>query len=387
MFVRIQSIGVVNLLIVDLHFNIGKNWVQNVFYMSNKKNWSVFLRSLFLFCFCFFFLFFFYFFGIVSFVTTTLDKFQFQSRVRLSQINVIVPIRLKIKLCAVQIEWGSSIDLLFIVHGTTRHRQLLRRSLQDLKKLPQKVGTENYSTWSMRNVCKNVSPRPTDLFCRFCWNDCACLPYVYGSFLLLATTTQLFSQSLSSHILCSCLETLSTTSNLCNFWHSKFQQVSTYAFCSWDDVFTQKWNRSSPNNLCKGTKSPSTLSTNTSVKWNLYFSWINHIVTSFRLEMIVGSFSEHQNKTSDTDRYKGYFFTARVSQVNVNTMKRVFEQRSELQVAKFLIVHVLSSSYNVSSHELRNKRQQRSNVVFVSPTIFYSIRLVYITRECMRTMS
>ena len=80
-------------------------------------------------------------------------------------------------------------------------------------------------------------------------------------------------------------------------------------------------------------------------------------MTSFRLETNVGSFSEHQNKTSDTDRYKGYFFTARVSQVNVNTMKKVFEQRSELQFAKCLIVHVLSSSYRFSRLELRNKRK------------------------------
>ena len=82
----------------------------------------------------------------------------------------------------------------------------------------------------MRNVCKNVSSRPTDLFCRFCWNDSA-------RNLFPATTTQLFSQGRSSYTLCSCLEFLSTTNNLCNFWHSKFQQVSTYAFCSWDDIF------------------------------------------------------------------------------------------------------------------------------------------------------
>ena len=73
--------------------------------------------------------------------------------------------------------------------------------------------------------------------------------------------------------------------------------------------------------------------------------------------MDVGGFSEHQNKTSDTDRCEGYFFTARVSQVNVNTMKRIFEQRSELQVAKCLIVHVLSSSNNVYRLDLRNKRK------------------------------
>ena len=73
--------------------------------------------------------------------------------------------------------------------------------------------------------------------------------------------------------------------------------------------------------------------------------------------MNIGSFSEHQNQTSDTDRYKRFFSTTRVSQVNVNTMKKIFEQRSELQVAKYLIVHVLSSSYNVSRLELRNKKK------------------------------
>ena len=239
----------------------------------------------------------------------------------------------------------------------------------------------------MRNVCKNVSPRPNDLFCRFCWNDSARSPVLATSRPLAAPFTHLFSQSLSSHTLCSCLELLSTTNNLCNFWHSKFQQVSTYAFCSWDDIITQNWNCSSPNNLCKCTQSPSTLSTNTSIVWNLYFSWSNHLVTSFRLEMNVGGFCEHQNKTSDTDRYKGYFFTARVSQINVNTVKRILEQRSELQVAKSLIIHVLSSSYNVSRLELRNKKKQRSTGACVSPTILYSIRSVYIMRECMRTMS
>ena len=138
-----------------------------------------------------------------------------------------------------------------------------------------------------------------------------------------------FSKSVFPHY-CSRLDILSNTNNLCNFWHSKFQQVSTYAFCSWDDIFKQKWNCSSPNNLCKCTESPSTLSTNTSIVWNLYFSWSNHLVTSFRLKMNVGGFSEHQNKTGDTRRYKGIFFTTRVSQVNVNTVKRIFEQRSEL---------------------------------------------------------
>ena len=43
---------------------------------------------------------------------------------------------------------------MFLVHGTTRHRQLLGLSLQDFQKLAEKFGTENYSTWLVRNVCK-----------------------------------------------------------------------------------------------------------------------------------------------------------------------------------------------------------------------------------------
>ena len=73
--------------------------------------------------------------------------------------------------------------------------------------------------------------------------------------------------------------------------------------------------------------------------------------------MNVGSFSEHQNRTSDTGRYKRSFFTARVPQVNVNTFERIFGQRSELQVVKCLAVHVLYSSHNVSRLELRNKKK------------------------------
>ena len=117
----------------------------------------------------------------------------------------------------------------------------------------------------MGNVCKNVSPRPTHLFCRFCWNDSARTPFP-------SATTQLFFQSLSSHNLCSCLDIFSTTNNLCNFWHSKLQLISTYAFCSWDDIITQKWNCSSPNNLNKCTEPSPTLLTNTSIEWNLYLS-------------------------------------------------------------------------------------------------------------------
>ena len=67
------------------------------------------------------------------------------------------------------------------------------------------------------------------------------------------------------------------------------------------------WNSCCPNNFSKCTLSLPTLSTNTSIEWNLYFSWSNHLVTSCRLEMNVGGFCKHQNKTSDAYRYKRFF--------------------------------------------------------------------------------
>ena len=189
----------------------------------------------------------------------------------------------------------------------------------------------------MRNVSKNVSSRPTNLFCRSCWNEPACTCF-------LGTNTQLFFGSLYSHTLCSCLNFFSTTNIIWNFWHSKFQPVSDDVFYSWDDIITPKWNCVSPTNSCNCTETAPTLSTNTSIEWNLYLSWSNHLVTTFRLEMNNGGFSKHQNKTSDTYRHRGYFFTTRVSQVNASTMKRIFQLWSELKVAKCLMVHVLSSS-------------------------------------------
>ena len=74
------------------------------------------------------------------------------------------------------------------------------------------------------------------------------------------------------------------------------------------------------------------------------------------------------------------FFTARVSQVNVNTMKRVFEQWSELPVAKGLIVNVMSSSYNMSSFELRNETkatQQWGRRVANDSVVFNQVRVYH----------
>ena len=119
MLVGIQSLRVANVLIVDVNFNTGNYSVQIVVYKSNERNWSPWLllfrrRRRFQIHFCFIFVLFSIFFVSVSFVTTSLDSFSFQSQVRLSQINIIVLIRLKFKLYAVFIERGNRINFLFV---------------------------------------------------------------------------------------------------------------------------------------------------------------------------------------------------------------------------------------------------------------------------------
>ena len=85
---------------------------------------------------------------------------------------------------------------------------------------------------------------------------------------------------------------------------------------------------------------------------NPFWSWSNHPVTSFRLEINVRGFSERQNKSSDADRYQWFF-------VSLKSMWQLwrnnFEQRSEFKVTKGLIVHLLSSSYNIYSLQLWKK--------------------------------
>ena len=144
----------------------------------------------------------------------------------------------------------------------TRNCQLLGLSLRDFQKLRQQVGTENCLTWLMRNVCRNVSRFVLQILLEWlCSHSFPC----YHHTIFFSEFVIPYSLQLSWNF--------STTNNICSFWHTKFQEVSTHAFCSWDVIFTQKWNCSSPNNLCKCTESPFTLSTNISVERNLYFSW------------------------------------------------------------------------------------------------------------------
>ena len=150
---------------------------------------------------------------------------------------------MKFKLYAVFIDWGSSKEFLFM-------------GQQDI------VNCRDFSSKISRICHKSLVPKVTrhdywKMFVKTSRRDrLACSADFVGRGMTLvsffpANTTQLFSQSLPSHTLCSCLEIFPATNSICKFWRSKFQQLSTYAFCSWDNIFIQKWKCGSPNNLCR----------------------------------------------------------------------------------------------------------------------------------------
>ena len=68
----------------------------------------------------------------------------------------------------------------------------------------------------------------------------------------------------------------------------------------------------------------------TSVEWNLYLSRSNHLVDVFSLEINNFGFPNCQSKSTDGEVYERYFCNARVSHVNFNTRKKLFEQGSDL---------------------------------------------------------
>ena len=82
---------------------------------------------------------------------------------------------------------------------------------------------------------------------------------------LLPATSKLFSQCLSSDAFGSSFEIFLSATNISYLWHCKFQQISTHAFCSWDDKIFQDKNGGSPNNLRMSSKSTPSLKSNTFV--------------------------------------------------------------------------------------------------------------------------
>ena len=224
--------------------------------MSKESNWSLFVQlrcRRFLMRFCLFLVLFFYFFVLVSFTSTTLDKFHFPRPVRLSQVNIKVPIRLKLKFYAIFIEWGGRIDFLFVVDKTSSTTGTSPPSFPETatKEWYRKLlDMNNENCWSKSLFAAGWLVLQI-LLEWLCLHSFLCYHYqtVFSEFV--------FPHSLQPFWI------FSTTNIICNFWLSIFQQVSTQAFCSNNETIKQK-NCGSPNYLCKLTESPPTLSTNTS---------------------------------------------------------------------------------------------------------------------------
>ena len=114
LLVCIESFGIVNLLIVNVHFLIWNYWMNYVVYIGNSSYFFFFViacsgkNNRLIFVFLFLFL------TLVCIATTSFDKVELQCQKRLSQINVIVPIRLKFKLYALFIKWSNWIKFLFM---------------------------------------------------------------------------------------------------------------------------------------------------------------------------------------------------------------------------------------------------------------------------------
>ena len=124
-----------------------RKWVYNDVSMSNGRNWSLFfvIRFFRTPLVTFFTLLDFFFeilklFAKVTFLTTTLDKVQFLSQARLAQFNVIIPISLKLRLCANFIKRGSE-KYFFFVGGQSIVNYW--NVLQDFQNLPQKFCAQN----------------------------------------------------------------------------------------------------------------------------------------------------------------------------------------------------------------------------------------------------
>ena len=146
---------------------------------------------------------------------------------------------------------------------------------------------------------------------------------------------------MSSYAFGSSFEIFLSANNISYLWHCKFQQISTYAFCCWDDIFSQERNGGSPNNLRKSSKTTSSLTSNTFNR-EVQECLMQPFYPLILIQMNVGNFSKHENKSSYSHRDKGNRLTRRVSQINEYAVKRVSQQSSKLKIAKCLIVHVLS---------------------------------------------
>ena len=211
----------------------------------------------------------------------TLDQFQFQNQLHLSQINVVFQSRLKITLHAGFIESGSRIYFFFVVTQNSVNFWDTETSTNCRKRLVRKTGRHGWGDMFVKIffatdcfVLQNLLER----LCHTVYQAPVCLRFpsvfgsLYGCLLIPVTSNQLFFEILPPHPLCRSLEFFSVENNICNFCPSNLPQVSTRKLCNCDNIFRKKWNFSSTNKFHNCMQATSTLSIFSSVERKLHWS-------------------------------------------------------------------------------------------------------------------
>ena len=235
-----------------------------------------------------------------------------------NQRNSSDPLEIKFKLYAVFVKWGSWINFLFmrgqdIVNKWDFPSKIFRHCL---KRLVSKI-----VNWhDQREIFVKMSLRDRlDCLVEFVGTILLCLLRLRNCFFRVCFPTP-FAAVLKDFLPL-------ITSPISGAANSNMSATMSFAAGT---TYLRKNGISVLPITCARAPNPLPLSSNPSIVWNFYLSWSNHLVVPHVLELNVEHLSKHQHKASDSDRYKGYLFTWCVSQINVYTMKRIFEQRSKL---------------------------------------------------------
>ena len=132
-------------------------------------------------------------------------------------------------------------------------------------------------------------------------------------------------------LLAAVLNLFFSTNNISYHWHRNLQQISSHAFCSWNNILCQERYGSFLNNLCKSSETTALLASNTTTVWKFRSVWSNHLTRYLCYKKDVGEFSKHAKNLRCSYWDKGNHVTRRFSHIKVYEF---FQQSCELRMLK-----------------------------------------------------
>ena len=347
-------------------FQIAKKNQQKDGHKSNERNWRSFRKSFFVCCSLFwFFCAFYYLFWFRKFHHDDLWPILIGSEENFSKINGIIPIGLNFNLKETFLDWGS--------------RSFLFLGCQDI------VGWwECFSKIS--RICRKKCSLAT-----FVWHEertfwkpvtwqLACFITLVQKIVLLLPLPSDFAGLLPTLF----AVTLKVSSTLTTSTSSGAASSITSA----PKLSVAGTTYLSRNGTAVLPSKLSMLLIKSSIGWNLYLSWRNHLVVSFSSWMNVGVFSNYQNKSSAAGRNNMYFVIERTSEFIVTTIYRLSAQRSELNFLKvwyfnYCGVAVISAASSLNQRE----RNAEGSFCLTNSNVLGQIRSRYMNRKSMQTLS